>query len=134
MWSDLDIEQAVLQGEQRFTLIGCAECYIPQLPLQNASWIFTEPSPYNPAGTLKPTLATETRAKALQVDLTSDLLLQPRLKPDGRQVLAPAYTDLKLHDVTVGPNDPNAEPIDMIRSFGSAEFFVGNRHFLTPPL
>ena len=46
----------------------------------------------------------------------------------------PAFTDLKLHDICSGPNDPNAEPLDMHAATGSADFFAGNRRFLTKKL
>lgn len=41
----------------------------------------------------------------------------------------PAYTDLKLHDITTGPDDPNAEPVDM-----NDTFVKQNRRFLTKKL
>ncbi|PYV16552.1 MAG: hypothetical protein DMG07_07595 [Acidobacteria bacterium] len=46
----------------------------------------------------------------------------------------PAFTDLKLHDITSGPGDPNAEPLDMNEPAGSVGFFAGNRKFLTRKL
>lgn len=127
---DRDIEEAVWNGEQQFQTIGCAQCHVPSLPLDNQGWIFTEPNPYNPAGNLRlgdaPTLAA---------DLTSDDLPSPRLKPDDAGVVyVPAYTDLKLHDICGGADDPNIEPLDMNEPGGSAKFFAGNRKFLTKKL
>ncbi len=46
----------------------------------------------------------------------------------------PAFTDLKLHDITCGPDDPNREPLDMQQSPGSAAFFAGNAKFITRKL
>lgn len=46
----------------------------------------------------------------------------------------PAFTDLKLHDICFGPDDPNGEPLDMQQAPGSNEFFGGNRKFLTRKL
>ena len=43
-------------------------------------------------------------------------------------------TDLKLHDITTGPSDPNAEPLDQNQSAGSAAFFQGNTKFITRKL
>jgi len=44
----------------------------------------------------------------------------------------PAFTDLKLHDITTGPTDPNAEPLDQNQSAGSVAFFFrGNTKFIT---
>jgi CxxC motif-containing protein (DUF1111 family) len=46
----------------------------------------------------------------------------------------PAFTDLKLHDICSGPDDPNGEPLDMQQPPGSLQFFEGNRRFLTRKL
>ena len=46
----------------------------------------------------------------------------------------PAFTDLKLHDICAGPDDPNREPLDMQHASGSPAFFAGNRKFLTRKL
>lgn len=124
-----DIEQAVLLGEERFADIGCAACHIPKLPLANQGWIFTEPNPYNPSGNLRPG-----EAPLYRVDLTSDALPRPLLKPKKGVVYVPAYTDLKLHDITSGPDDPNVEALDMNQPVGSPGFFAGNRKFLTRKL
>lgn len=123
------IERAILRGEQLFASIGCATCHIPSLPLDNRGWIFTEPNPYNPAGNLRPG-----DAPTYSVDLSSDLFPQPRLKPRLGVVRVPAYTDLKLHDITSGPNDPNTEACDMNQPAGSPGFFAGNSKFLTRKL
>jgi hypothetical protein len=124
------IEQAVLVGEQRFQQIGCAACHVPSLPLDRQGWIFSEPNPYNPTGNLRPG-----EAPPLSVDLSSDHLPQPRLKPDKDGVVdVPAFTDLKLHDICDGPDDPNIEPLDMNEPNGSMGFFAGNRKFITRKL
>ncbi len=128
--NDPEVEKAVMIGEDRFTAIGCTSCHVPSLPLTNKGWIYTEPNPYNPTGNLKPG-----EAPALSVDLTSDELPQPRLRPDKNGVvMVPAFTDLKLHDITCGLGDPNIEPLDMQQTPGSREFFAGNRKFLTRKL
>lgn len=123
------IEQAVLIGEDRFRQIGCATCHVPNLPLLNREWIFTEPNPYNPTGNLQPG-----DAPPFSIDLTSDVLPRPLLKPRNGVVYVPAYTDLKLHDITSGPDDPNAEAIDMNQPASSPSFFAGNRKFITRKL
>jgi len=128
--NDPEIEAAVWRGEQRFETIGCAQCHVPSLPLDNQGWIFTEPNPYNPAGNLR-----LGEAPTFAVDLTSDDLPSPRPKPDNSGVVyVEAYTDLKLHDICAGPDDPNIEPLDMNQPAGSANFFAGNRKFLTKKL
>jgi CxxC motif-containing protein (DUF1111 family) len=128
--NDPAIEAAVLLGEQRFQTIGCAHCHVPSLPLNNQGWVFTEPNPYNPAGNLQ-----VNEASTLSVDLTGDDLPLPRLKADPSGVVhVPAFTDLKLHDMCDGPDDPNQEPLDMNQPPGSKVFFAGNRKFITRKL
>ncbi|TXI20644.1 MAG: thiol oxidoreductase [Nitrosomonas sp.] len=121
------IEAAVLQGEQVFQTIGCASCHIPKLPLDNKGWIFTEPNPYNPEGNLQLGQVHE-----YKMDLTDQTLDNPRLAVENDTVWVPAFTDLKLHDITGGPSDPNTEPVDQNAS-GPA-FFNGNSRFITRKL
>lgn len=128
--NDPEIEAAVLVGEQKFHTAGCAVCHLPSLPLDNQGWIFSEPNPYNPPGNLR-----IGEAPTLYVNLIGDDLPQPRLKPDkGGVVQVPAYTDLKLHNICSGPDDPNAEPLDMNQPAGSMGFFAGNEKFITKKL
>jgi len=130
--NDPEIEEAVLIGEKRFRSIGCTSCHIPALPLDRQGWMFSEPNPYNPAS--PPNLLVG-QAPTLTVDLSSDELPSPRLKPSHGVVMVPAYTDLKLHDITTGvPGDPNMEALDMNEPAGSKAFFKGNRKFLTRKL
>jgi hypothetical protein len=125
--ADPEIGKAARIGQQRFGQIGCAVCHTPQLPLINEGWIYSEPGPYNPAGNTQ--LGD---VKPIRIDLTSDVLPGPRLKPDMHGVVwVPAFTDLKLHDITSGPDDPNAEPLDQNQPAGSEAFFAGNRKFIT---
>lgn len=128
--NDPIVEAAVLTGEHRFQAIGCAQCHVPTLPLDNAGWIYSEPNPFNPPGNLQPG-----QARTLTVDLTADNLPGARLKPDASGVVhVPAFTDLKLHDICDGPDDPNSEPLDMQQPNGSMGFFAGNRKFVTKKL
>ena len=124
--TDRRLANAIWNGETQFTRIGCSRCHISKLPLDNKGWIYTEPNPYNPPGNLRPG-----HAPTLSVDLTSDDLPGPRLKPSGHVVWVPAFTDFKLHDITSGPQDPNREPCDMNQPAGSPAFFLGNGKFLT---
>lgn len=125
--NDANTEQAIQDGEALFNKIGCANCHIPSLPLYD--WVFKEPNPFNPPGNLRPG-----DAPTLSVDLTSDELPQPRLKPAHGSVMVPAFTDFKLHDITSGPSDPNREPLDMNQPAGSPGFFAGNSKFITRKL
>jgi hypothetical protein len=128
---DPAIERAVLRGEALFDDAGCTSCHVPALPLADAGWVFVEPNPYNPPGNLRPGDSPDVR-----VDLNDPRLPGPRLAVDRQSgvVWVPAYTDLKLHDITSGPADPNREPLDMHAAAGSAAFFAGNAHFLTRKL
>jgi cytochrome c peroxidase len=124
---DPEIEQAVLAGERAFERIGCATCHIPRLALDKKGWIYAEPNPFNPAGNLR---VGETRA--VTVDLSSDLLPAPRLRPDGSgTVWVEAYTDFKLHDIC-GPGA--REPLDQNQAQWSARLRDGNCRFLTKRL
>lgn len=94
----------------------------PALPLDNKGWIYTEPNPYN-GNSPMPNLRVG-EVPTLSVDLTSDELPPPRLKPRNGVVWVPAFTDLKLHDIIAGANDPNREPLDMNQKAGSENFFA----------
>jgi hypothetical protein len=127
---DPEVRQAAQRGEQEFSQLGCANCHTPQLPIVNKGWIYTEPNPFNPSGNLR-----IGDAPTLTVDLTNDDLPGPRLKPDPRGIVwVPAFTDLKLHDITTGPTDPNAEPLDQNQPAGTPKFFTGNTKFITRKL
>jgi di-heme oxidoreductase (putative peroxidase) len=146
------IERAVLRGEQLFDKIGCNSCHMDALPLTGDNnpglpaqpgWIYFEPNPYNPAKgpnspnlRLGPTNYPDT-APALAVDLTSDSLPLPRLRPQAGVVMVPAYTDLKLHDISATSDprtDPECEPLDQNQPAGSPGFFGGNCKFITRKL
>jgi hypothetical protein len=99
------------------------------LPLTDKAWVFVEPNPFNPAGNLRPGEAPD-----FSVDLTSDELPPPRLKVKDGVVYVPAFTDLKLHNITTGPDDPNCVPLNQRFPPGSEEFFAGNCKFLTKKL
>jgi cytochrome c peroxidase len=130
--NDPEIEAAVLVGEERFGAIGCTTCHVPALPLDRQGWMFSEPNPFNPA---TPHNLLVGEAPTLTVDLSSDELPSPRLRPSHGVVMVPAYTDLKLHDITTGlAGDPNIEALDMNQPAGSPGFFAGNAKFLTRKL
>jgi hypothetical protein len=149
--NDPAIERANLRGEVVFNQIGCANCHAtlpltstnnPGLPGQ-AGWIYFEPNPYNPiAGPNSPNLHLgvtnyPVSAPALTVDLTSDSLPLPRRRPYRDVVMVPAYTDLKLHDISATSDpktDPECEPLDQNQPAGSPGFFVGNCKFVTRKL
>src|SRR5713101_7113187 len=150
--NDPALERANLMGEAVFNRIGCASCHAT-LPLTSNNnpglpgrpgWIYFEPNPYNPAtGPNSPNLQLgptnyPVSAPALTVDLTSAALPHPRLRPNAQGVvMVPAYTDLKLHDISATSNpatDPECEPLDQNQPAGSAGFFAGNCKFITRKL
>jgi hypothetical protein len=149
--NDAAVERANLIGEAVFKRIGCASCHAtlplssnnnPGLPGQ-PGWIYFEPSPYNPAtGNSAPNLRLgpvnyPATAPALAVDLTSEALPLPRLRPRHGEVLVEGYSDLKLHDISATSNpktDPECEPLNQNLPAGSPGFFAGNCKFLTRKL
>jgi len=128
--NDPEIEQAVLNGEKGFGEIGCASCHVPNLSLNRKGWIFSEPNPFNPAMNLRPG-----DIQTIRFDLQSPTLPLPRLNFMGDDTVeVPIFTDFKLHDITSGPDDPNAEPLDMNQTTWSPKFRTGNVRFLTKRL
>jgi hypothetical protein len=123
------VEEAVLLGEATFDRIGCTRCHVSALPLVDYGWHYSEPNPYNPPGNLQ-----YGEAQPVSMNLNSDLLPAPRLKERAGVTWVPAFTDLKLHDITNGPGDPNREVLNMHFPAGSDEFFAGNGEFLTRKL
>jgi Di-haem oxidoreductase, putative peroxidase len=133
------IEQAIFNGKRLFDQIRCNSCHMDALPLDRKGWIYSEPSPYNPAGTLQVGLVNyPLTAPPLSVDLTSHELPGPRLQPNQNGVvMVQAYTDLRLHDISATSNpatDPECEPLDQNQSAGTPGFFKGNCKFITRKL
>ena len=85
--------EAVIRGEGLFKAIGCAECHVPELQLDDP--VFTEPNPFNPPGNLHPSDVTALYAFDLTRDIEKPTL--PRGKHGGG--LVRAFTDLKRHDL-----------------------------------
>jgi len=128
--SDPDVRHAIKHGARKFREIGCSNCHLPSLPLDRRGWIYSEPNPYNPPGNLQ-----VGQAQTLYVNLTDSSLPPPRLRPDDDGVIqVPAYTDLKLHNITSGPGDLDCEPLNMNRPAGTIGFFAGNCQFITRKL
>lgn len=115
---DKTIENAIKLGEDRFKDIGCVDCHIPELPLEDA--IFTEPNPFNPpTGNLDPTDAYVATYGTFAFDLNNppNDVAFPRLKAKKNGItMVPAFTDFKLHDITdhalTYPNDPDEDPLN----------------------
>ena len=127
--NDPEVERAVATGERLFNQIQCAACHVSSLPLDRRGWIYSEPNPYNPPRNLR-----RGDARALDVDLTSAALPQPRLAPSADEptvIHVPLYTDFKLHDITDPDDEAAGEPLDLNQPTSSPKFSAGNRRFLT---
>jgi Di-haem oxidoreductase, putative peroxidase len=122
-------ERAIWLGERRFIDAGCATCHIPKLPLDDRGWIFSEPNPFNPTGNRQ-----IDDGPSFRVNLNDPRLPSPRLDAERGVVWVPAFTDLRLHDLCDGPDDPNREPLDMHAPAGTEAFFAGNCRFITRKL
>ncbi|MDE3174983.1 MAG: hypothetical protein KGM15_02610 [Pseudomonadota bacterium] len=116
-----DWRKAAAEGEQRFDALGCASCHRPSLPLR--SMIFTDPAPYDTAGTLR---AGEV-AKGIAIDLSKLPFAAKLARNDKGEWLIPLYSDLKRHLVVDAS----------VAALGNellAQRFVERDVFLTPRL
>lgn len=86
---------AAKRGEAIFTTIGCNVCHVPAFTL--ASREYTEPSPFNPLGTLRP----EDVTKVFRFDMTSggEKPGLERAKGSNGAIIR-AFTDLKRHNLS----------------------------------
>jgi CxxC motif-containing protein (DUF1111 family) len=83
---------AVQTGEGLFNSIGCGDCHVPAMKLNNP--IFAEANPFNPEWKIPFAVA-----KPVKFDLTKDgELPRPEATPDGGAIIR-AYTDLKRHSL-----------------------------------
>ncbi len=112
---------AAARGEQVFGDLGCAQCHRPYLPLD--SLVFTDPAPYDTAGTL--------RAGEVQHPIVYDLGLLDWAKQlprnDKGQILVPLFGDLKRHKIA------DAE-VDQLGNELLAQRFVERDVFMTAEL
>lgn len=83
---------AANRGEARFESLGCAACHRPTLPLDSA--VFTDPGPYDMAGTLR-----RGERAALTVDLARYLAEAGVARDDAGRWLIPLFGDLKRHRI-----------------------------------
>jgi len=83
---------AAQNGETVFARIGCTNCHIPSMKLNNAK--FTEPNPFNPEWKV-PVIV----ARSVGFDMTKEGE-KPRLESTGDGgAIVRAYTDLKRHNL-----------------------------------
>ena len=103
--------EAVLAGEVLFESVACDSCHKPALVLNSP--IFSEPNPYNPAGTWAD------QAQSFSWNMTT-AGAQPRLKKIGNKIEVRAYTDLKRHNLC---DDPSS--VDPIRFYCNEQLAQG---------
>jgi cytochrome c peroxidase len=112
---------AAAEGAKQFTALGCASCHISTLPLKSLT--FTDPAPYDMAGTLR---ASET-AQSIQIDLSKMPFASQLQKNDKGEWLIPLFSDLKRHLMV------DAQ-VDALGNELQAQRFVERDVFLTPRL
>jgi CxxC motif-containing protein (DUF1111 family) len=90
---DTSWRAAAAHGERVFSDLGCAACHRPSLPLD--SLVFTDPAPYDTAGTLR---GGEV-AKPIVYDLGMLDWAGKLPRNDKGQILVPLFGDLKRHHI-----------------------------------
>ena len=108
-------------GARQFTALGCASCHVTTLPLKSLT--FTDPAPYDMAGTLR---ASET-ARSIQIDLSKMPFASQLQKNDKGEWLIPLFSDLKRHLMV------DAQ-VSALGNELQAQRFVERDVFLTPRL
>jgi len=116
-----DWRQATRDGANVFKEIGCASCHIERLPLK--SLVFTDPAPYDMAGTLR---SSEVKTP-IRIDLGAMPFAKTLEKNDKGEWLIPLYSDLKRHLVV-------DETVNALGNEFLAQRFVERDVFLTPRL
>ncbi len=121
--SDLpdDWRAAAAEGAKQFDAIGCPSCHVKTLPLK--SLVFTDPAPYDMAGTLR---ASEVKAP-IRLDLSALPFARTLEKNDRGEWLIPLMSDLKRHLVV-------DDEVSALGNELQAQRFVERDVFLTPRL
>ncbi|HEV3044251.1 MAG TPA: di-heme oxidoredictase family protein [Roseiarcus sp.] len=116
-----DWRLAAAEGAKDFAALGCSSCHIQQLPLK--SMIFTDPAPYDMAGTLR---VGET-GEEIKLDLSTLPFAGQLQRNDKGEWLVPLFSDLKRHLMVDS----------LVNALGNelqAQRFVERDVFLTPRL
>lgn len=87
---------AAERGEKLFSTIGCASCHTPELVLDKA--VYSEPSPFHPAGNLRP----GDTWKQVELDLRAATNGGGLTQASDGSVRVPLYSDMRRHDM--GPS------------------------------
>ena len=116
-----DWRAAAKGGVETFNAIGCASCHMQTLPLK--SLVFTDPAPYDMAGTLRSGEVKE----PIRIDLGTLPFAKTLQKNDKGEWLIPLYSDLKRHLIV-------DERVNALGNELQAQRFVERDVFLTPRL
>ncbi|HTZ66832.1 MAG TPA: di-heme oxidoredictase family protein [Roseiarcus sp.] len=116
-----DWRAAAAMGEQTFNDIGCGSCHRATLPLKSLT--FTDPAPYDMAGTLR---AGEVK-KGIVIDLCQQPFAKTLKRNDKGEWLIPLFSDLKRHLIV-------DERVNALGNELQAQRFVERDVFLTPRL
>ena len=116
-----DWRRAAAEGAKQFDAIGCPSCHVKTLPLK--SLVFTDPAPYDMAGTLR---SSEVRTP-IKIDLSMLPFAKTLKRNDKGEWLIPLMSDLKRHLVV-------DEQVGALGNELQAQRFVERDVFLTPRL
>jgi hypothetical protein len=109
------------EGARQFTTLGCASCHIATLPLKSLT--FTDPAPYDMAGTLRSSEVVQ----SIAIDLSKMPFAGQLQKNDKGEWLIPLFSDLKRHLMV------DAQ-VNALGNELQAQRFVERDVFLTPRL
>jgi hypothetical protein len=116
-----DWRVAAGEGAKQFTTLGCASCHITTLPLKSLT--FTDPAPYDMAGTLRESESDQ----SIRIDLSKMPFASQLQKNDKGEWLIPLFSDLKRHLMV------DAQ-VNALGNELQAQRFVERDVFLTPRL
>jgi hypothetical protein len=116
-----DWRREAAKGAKQFDAIGCPSCHVKTLPLK--SLVFTDPAPYDMAGTMR---SSEVRTP-IKIDLSTLPFAKTLQRNDKGEWLIPLMSDLKRHVVV-------DEQVGALGNELQAQRFVERDVFLTPRL
>lgn len=116
-----DWDAAAAKGKALFAQIGCASCHMASMPLH--SLVFSDPSPYDEAGTL----TSRDVAEVASYDLDQFAWAKALPRDANGDVLVPIFSDFKRHEIADSGDNFFANEIE-------SQAFTGRDTFMTPPL
>ena len=116
-----DWDAAAAKGKALFAQIGCQSCHMASLPLHSLK--FTDPGPYDTAGTL----TSKDVAEPAIYDLSMLDWVKALPKDSNGDTLVPMFSDLKRHQIADAGEDFFANEVQ-------SQAFTPRDTFLTPGL